>query len=56
MLTWAIVFLCVSLIAAGFGFTGITFAAAGVAKIVFFFFLVPSVLPLILGVRRRPGA
>lgn len=40
MLQWAIGFFVIALIAALFGFTGISAAAAGIAKILFFIFLV----------------
>jgi uncharacterized membrane protein YtjA (UPF0391 family) len=54
MLYWALVFFIVSIIAAVFGFTGIAVATAGIAKILFFVFLVLFVLSLIFGMRRRP--
>jgi len=40
MIYWALVFLLVSIIAAVFGFTGVALAAAGMAKLLFFIFLV----------------
>lgn len=40
MLSWAIFFLIAALIAAVFGFGGIATAFAGIAKILFFVFLV----------------
>jgi len=54
MLYWAIVFFIISIIAALFGFTGIAIAFAGIAKILFFVFIVLFVLMLIFGWRRRP--
>ena len=50
-LVWvlALFFLVVSLIAALFGFTGISAAAAGIAKILFFIFIVIFVVLLIAG-------
>jgi len=39
MLYWALVFLLVAIVAAVFGFAGISLAAAGIAKILFFIFL-----------------
>ena len=51
MLYWALVFFIVSIVAAVFGFTGIAVAAAGIAKILFFVFLVLFVLSLIFGMR-----
>lgn len=47
MLRLALFFLVVSLVAALFGFTGISEAAAGIAKILFFLFLVIFVVLLI---------
>lgn len=49
MLRWAIIFLVIALIAAAFGFTGIEFAAAGIAKVLFFIFIVLFLGALILG-------
>jgi uncharacterized membrane protein YtjA (UPF0391 family) len=37
-----------------FGFTGIAIAFAGIAKILFFVFVVLFILTLIFGWRRRP--
>jgi uncharacterized membrane protein YtjA (UPF0391 family) len=54
LLYWAVVFFVISLIAALFGFTGIAIAFAGIAKILFFIFIVAFVLALIFGWRRRP--
>jgi uncharacterized membrane protein YtjA (UPF0391 family) len=47
-------FLILALIAAAFGFGGIAGAAAGIAKILFFVFLVLFVVGLIFGGLRRP--
>jgi uncharacterized membrane protein YtjA (UPF0391 family) len=53
MLYWALVFLIVAIVAAIFGFGGIAVASAGIAKILFFIFLVLFVVSLIFrGVRR----
>jgi uncharacterized membrane protein YtjA (UPF0391 family) len=53
MLYWAVVFFIIALVAALFGFTGIGFAAAGVARILFLVFLVLFVVSLIGGIARR---
>jgi uncharacterized membrane protein YtjA (UPF0391 family) len=53
MLYWALVFFLVAIIAALFGFTGISVAAAGIAKVLFFIFLILFVISLIFGVRSR---
>jgi uncharacterized membrane protein YtjA (UPF0391 family) len=55
MLNYALTFLVIALLAAVFGFGGIAIAAAGIAKILFFIFLVLFVVSLIAhgaGVRR----
>jgi uncharacterized membrane protein YtjA (UPF0391 family) len=49
MLRWAVIFLVVALVAALFGFTGIASAAAGIAKILFFLFLVVCLILFIAG-------
>jgi uncharacterized membrane protein YtjA (UPF0391 family) len=48
MLTLAIIFLVVSLLAALFGFTGISAAFAGLARILFFIFIVLFLVALIM--------
>ncbi len=53
MLNWTVMFLVVALAAALFGFTGIAVAAAGVAKIIFFLFVVLFLLSLLTGLGRR---
>jgi uncharacterized membrane protein YtjA (UPF0391 family) len=53
MLNWALIFFIVAIIAAIFGFGGVAFAAAGIAKILFFLFLVLFVISLVAGVTRR---
>ena len=52
MLSWTITFLVIALVAALLGFGGIAGAAAGIAKILFFVFLIAFVVTLVLG--RRP--
>lgn len=49
MLRWSAIFLVISLIAAVFGFGGIAVAAAGMARILFFVFLVLFLISLISG-------
>ena len=53
MLNWALMFFVVALLAAIFGFTGIALAAAGVAKILFYLFLVLFLVSLIGGLVKR---
>jgi uncharacterized membrane protein YtjA (UPF0391 family) len=49
MLRLALFFLVVSLVAALFGFTGISAATAGIAKLLFFLFIVICLAFLIIG-------
>jgi uncharacterized membrane protein YtjA (UPF0391 family) len=53
MLNWALTFLVVAIIAAVLGFTGIAVAAAGIAKLLFFVFLVLFVVSLATHLGRR---
>ncbi len=50
MLKWALIFLVIALIAGALGFGGIAGAAMGIAKVLFFLFLVVAVLFVALGV------
>lgn len=52
MLSWAIAFLIIAIVAAALGFGGIAGTATGIAKILFVVFLVLFILSFILG--RRP--
>jgi uncharacterized membrane protein YtjA (UPF0391 family) len=49
MLRWALAFLVLALIAAFLGFGGIAAASAGIAKTLFFIFLIIFAVTLILG-------
>ena len=49
MLKWAFVFLIIGLVAGLLGFTGIAGASIGIAKILFFIFLVIFLVLLIAG-------
>jgi len=53
MLYWALVFFVVAILAAVFGFGGIATAATGVAKILFFIFIVLFLVSLLFGLSRR---
>ncbi len=53
MLYWALLFLLIAILAAVFGFTGISLLAAGVAKILFFIFLVLFVVSLVVHVTQK---
>jgi uncharacterized membrane protein YtjA (UPF0391 family) len=52
MLAWVIIFLVISLLAALFGFTGLAVATAGIAKVLFFIFLVLFLITLIFHLIR----
>lgn len=54
MLYYAMIFLVIALVAALFGFTGIYVAAAGIAKILFFLFLILFLVSLLFGRRAAP--
>ena len=53
MLSWALAFLVLAIIAAVFGFTTIAGTALGAAKILFFVFLVLFLVSLVFGGFRR---
>lgn len=53
MLRWALGFLVLALIAAVFGFGGIAVASAGIAKILFFLFLIVFLITLVMGLAGR---
>jgi len=50
MLTWAIIFFLISVVAGVFGFTGIAVGAQAIARILFGVFLVLFLIVLIFGV------
>lgn len=50
MLRWAVIFLVVSLVAGGLGFTGIAAGAKRIAKILFGLFLVLAIGAVVLAV------
>jgi uncharacterized membrane protein YtjA (UPF0391 family) len=53
MLRWAIAFFVIAMVAAVFGFAGIAVAAAGIARMLFFIFLVLFLVALLGGFVRR---
>jgi uncharacterized membrane protein YtjA (UPF0391 family) len=53
MLRWALGFFIVALIAAVLGFSGVALAAAGIAKILFYIFLVLFLVSLVSHLLRR---
>lgn len=54
MLSWTITFLVIAIIAAVLGFGGIAGTAVGIAKILFFIFLVLFVISLLMGRKSPP--
>jgi uncharacterized membrane protein YtjA (UPF0391 family) len=56
MLSWALTFLVIALIAAALGFGGIAGTATGIAKILFFVFLVLFIISLLVPRLRPPVA
>jgi len=53
MLRWALIFFVVALVAAVLGFSGIAVAAAGMARILFYVFLILFVVSLLTHTFRR---
>ncbi|MCG6156424.1 DUF1328 domain-containing protein [Rubinisphaera margarita] len=51
MLSWALTFLVIALIAAALGFGGVAGTSAGIAKILFVVFLVMFIASLLIGRR-----
>lgn len=54
MLGWAAIFFIIAVIAGVFGFGGIAAASVGIAKILFFIFIVLFLASLLAGLLRRP--
>lgn len=52
MLRWALGFFVIALIAAFLGFGGIAASAAGIAKILFFGFIILAAIALVAGIFR----
>ncbi|HEY5101526.1 MAG TPA: DUF1328 domain-containing protein [Steroidobacteraceae bacterium] len=53
MLHYAVVFFIIALIAAVFGFGGIAAGAVGIAKVLFFVFIVLAALTFVANLMRR---
>ena len=53
MLSWAIGFFLLALVAAFFGFGGIASSAAGIAKVLLVLFVIGFIISLIFGLRGR---
>jgi uncharacterized membrane protein YtjA (UPF0391 family) len=54
MLNWALTFFVVAVIAAVLGFGGIAAEATGIAKILFFVFLILAIFSFLTGRRSMP--
>jgi uncharacterized membrane protein YtjA (UPF0391 family) len=54
MLSWAITFLIIAIIAAILGFGGVAGTAVGIAKLLFFVFLALFIISLLMGRRSPP--
>jgi uncharacterized membrane protein YtjA (UPF0391 family) len=53
MLRWALIFLLVAIVAGIFGFAGVMVAAAGIAKLLFYVFVVLFLVSLLMSVVNR---
>ncbi|TFI49832.1 DUF1328 domain-containing protein [Diaphorobacter sp. DS2] len=53
MLHYAVVFLVIALVSALFGFGGIAAGAVGIAKILFFVFVIMAVVTFVLSLLKR---
>jgi uncharacterized membrane protein YtjA (UPF0391 family) len=53
MLRWALIFLVGAILAGVLGFAGIMVAAAGIAKLLFYLFVVLFVISLVMGLLTR---
>ncbi len=56
MLNWSLTFLVVAIIAAVFGFGGIAAEATGIARILFFLFIILFVISFLTGRKTLPPA
>ncbi len=56
MLTWALIFFIVAIVAALFGFTGIAEGAIQIARVLFFIFIILFLISLIIGLVNSAGA
>ncbi len=54
MLSWSVTFFILAIVAGVFGFTGIAASATGIAKILFFVFLVALLVSALTGRRTTP--
>ena len=53
MLAWAFIFLAIAIIAAIVGYSGVFVVAAGIAKILFFIFIVLAIIAFVSMLFRR---
>ena len=55
MVYWALIFLAIAVVAAIFAFGGMVYAATGIAKLLFYLFLILFLIALIAGAVNRPA-
>jgi uncharacterized membrane protein YtjA (UPF0391 family) len=56
MLSWALTFFIIAVIAGVFGFGGVAAGASGIAQVLFFFFVVAFIVALVMQIfRGRPS-
>lgn len=55
LLYWAVIFLVLAIIAAIFGFGAVAATGIGIAKVLFWIFVVLFIVSLIAGYGKRPG-
>lgn len=53
MLHYAVVFFLIALVAAVFGFGGIAAGAVGIAKVLFFVFVIMALISFVIGLTRK---
>jgi uncharacterized membrane protein YtjA (UPF0391 family) len=56
MLRWAVIFLVIAIVTGILGFAGLMIAAAGIAKLLFYLFLILFLITLISGLLNRNKA
>lgn len=50
LLKWAAIFFVIALIAGGFGFSGVSEGAAGIAQVLFYIFLAICIVMVLIGI------
>ncbi len=54
-LYWAVIFLALAIVSAIFGFGAVAAAGIGIAKVLFWVFVILFIISLVAGWRGRPG-